>query len=116
MKTIYYLPTLLLILGFQNKNFANTAYHDQPVVIVCENRVHLLLDETPNAPIVLELRDDAGRVWHTDTFTLESEYWFTEMPALPAGAYSLFVDDVRVSGFSKQTTDASYFVKKTPSK
>jgi hypothetical protein len=116
MKTIYYLLAFALSTGILNENFAATAGQDTPVIIVSQNRVHLLMDETPDAPVVLQLRDAAGRVWHTHTFTLESEYWYTELPALPAGEYGVYVGEVKSAGFSKKASDAAYFVKKPQSK
>lgn len=116
MKTTYYLLALALSLGILNENFAAKIVQDTPVVIISQNRVHLLMDETPDAAAVLQLRDAAGRVWHTHTFTLESEYWYTELPALPAGEYGVYVGEVKSAGFSKKAADATYYVKKPQSK
>lgn len=99
MKTSFFIIALSFLTSLSLSAF-NTQHEPYVKVVVTPQRILLITDETPIAPMLVEVKNAEGKVVLEKLFSSKSTDWTLCIANLPAGNYSVSAGD-KVTRFVK---------------
>jgi hypothetical protein len=102
------LLTIALLLGLNSAHWAQSAAtHTDPQypymeVVIMQDKIWLLPDETPMADLPVQVLNAAGKVVVQKVFTIDTEDWSLDVSTLSAGKYKILIGSNQVEYLDKQ--------------